>query len=107
MITNNTTLEQITRLKDAAAALTDGSPVMDLAIDVTYNAQEAHFHRVCKPDLILALIEERAAKDKAIEDLIGSLQHMRVCQECSEGSWERCEGGQIALAEMKAYGAKP
>lgn len=33
--------------------------------------------------------------------LVEALQHMRVCADCAEGSWEDCEGGRAALVAME------
>lgn len=53
-----------------------------------------------------AAIEQVKALEgaKAIADrLAGALDHMQICGECAEDSWETCEGGRKALAALSAY----
>jgi hypothetical protein len=43
---------------------------------------------------------QAALEDYGVRELRESLQHMRVCQSCADGSWEDCDGGIAALAAL-------
>jgi len=56
---------------------------------------------------IRELTQSLAAAQERERRLTYCLRHMQWCASCSEGSWEDCETGKMALAALSAEETKP